>query len=311
LQPSELHEIEDRKQFNPRENDVDDLLWKHLKTVPAFRALLRSVEARFYPNIDLPEPILDLGCGDGHFARLTFDQPLLAGIDPWWGPLKKAKDSGAYTHVIQSLGNQLPFSTNYFGSVISNSVLEHIPDVQPVLSDVSRVLRPGGKLVITVPSHYFTEYLGGAICFETIGIKYLADAYRQLFNRISRHAHTDPPERWAQRLIKAEFEIDKWQYYFSKRALHVLELGHIQGLPSAIIHFLTGHWILAPWRSNLKYTDRWVRPHYEEKYPVFGTMIILIAHKLEKSKGNSNSSGRKNDKPEKSSSTLRQKRQSI
>ena len=214
MQASQLHERENINQFSDGENDVDDLLWNHLKTVPAFRALLRSIEARFYQNIDLPEPILDLGCGDGHFARLTFDRPLLAGIDPWWRPLKKAKESAAYQNVIQSLGNQLPFQTNYFGSVISNSVLEHIPDIQPVLSDVHRVLQPGGKLVITVPSHYFTEYLGGAQWLEKLGLVHLADVYRRLFNRIARHAHTDSPQRWAQRLGKSGFEIDQWQYYF-------------------------------------------------------------------------------------------------
>lgn len=278
---SKFHQREDKIQFSLRENDVDDLLWKHLKTVPAFRALLRSIEARFYQNIDLPEPILDLGCGDGHFANLTFDQPLSAGIDPWWGPLKKANESGAYNFVIQSLGNQLPFQSNFFGSVISNSVLEHIPDIQPVLSDVCRVMRPGGKLVITVPSHYFTKYLGGAQLLEKLGLKHSANAYRRLFNRIARHAHTDSPERWAQRLTEAGFEIDQWQYYFSEQALHALELGHIQGLPSALIHFLTGHWILAPWRSNLRYTERWVRPHYEEEIPEIGTMIIFIAYKVE------------------------------
>ena len=32
------------------------------------RALLRSVEARFYEAIDLPEPVLDLGCGDGRLV---------------------------------------------------------------------------------------------------------------------------------------------------------------------------------------------------------------------------------------------------
>lgn len=268
--------------MNEGENDVDDLLWKHLETVPAFRALLRSIEARFYQNIDLPEPILDVGCGDGHFASLTFDQPLWAGIDPWWGPLKKANESAAYNCVIQSLGNQLPFPSNYFGSVISNSVLEHIPDIQPVLSDVSRVMRPGGKLVITVPSHHFTEYLGGAQLLEKLGLIHLADAYRRMFNQIARHAHTDSPERWAHRLTEAGFEIHQWQYYFSEQALHTLELGHIQGLPSALIHFLTGHWILAPWRSNLRYTERWVRPHYEEDFPEIGTMIIFIAHKVKK-----------------------------
>lgn len=281
MQASELGTRENLTILDAGENDVDDLLWKHLKTVPAFRALLRSIEARFYQDIDLPEPILDLGCGDGHFASLTFAQPLLAGIDPWWGPLSKARKSGVYQFVIQSLGNQLPFPNNYFGSVISNSVLEHIPDVQPVLNETSRVLRPGGRLVISMPSQYFTDYLGGAQWCEKLGLNGLANTYRRFFNRIARHAHTDPPERWAKRLVKAKFEIDQWQYYFSKKALHALEIGHIQGLPSALIHFLTGHWILAPWRSNLRYTERWVRPYYEEEFPEFGTMIIFIAHKVE------------------------------
>jgi SAM-dependent methyltransferase len=92
----------------------DDLLWRHLKSVPAFRALLRAVEARFYRNIELPSPILDLGCGDGHFAQMTFNSPLCAGVDPWWGPLQKARRTGAYQIAIQALGNSLPFPDSYF-----------------------------------------------------------------------------------------------------------------------------------------------------------------------------------------------------
>ena len=47
----------------------------------------------FYPLIPLPEPTLDVGCGDGHFAAMTFpNRALTAGIDPWWGPV-------SYTHL--------------------------------------------------------------------------------------------------------------------------------------------------------------------------------------------------------------------
>ncbi|MBE2223361.1 MAG: hypothetical protein IAF02_17610, partial [Anaerolineae bacterium] len=54
----------------------DDLLWRQLKTIPAFRAVLRAIESRFYFAVDLPGPVLDLGCGDGHFAQMTFDHKL-------------------------------------------------------------------------------------------------------------------------------------------------------------------------------------------------------------------------------------------
>jgi ubiquinone/menaquinone biosynthesis C-methylase UbiE len=203
---------------------TDDLLWKHLKTLPAFRALLRAVEARFFQHIDLPEPILDIGCGDGNFAELAFpDRTLTVGIDPWWNPLKKAKRAGAHEHLIQSLGDNLPFPEDHFATIISNSVLEHIADIQPVLREANRVLQPDGRLVITMPNHNYTKYLGGALFFERLGIKPLADLYRRFFNFIARHSHTDSAERWAVRLAEAGFVVEQWQYYFSKEALHALE----------------------------------------------------------------------------------------
>lgn len=254
----------------------DDLLWRHLKSLPAFRALLRAVEARFYHHLEIPDPVLDLGCGDGHFAGMAFNRPLRAGVDPWWGPLRKARRAGVYQLNVQAMGDALPFADGAFASVISNSVLEHIPDIQPVLNEASRVLRPGGKLVITMPSHLFTENLAGAALLKPFG---LGDAYRRFFNRISRHAHTDPPEIWAQRLAQAGFAVERWHPYFSKEALRALEIGHLQGLPSAILHALTGHWIVAPWRESLRPTERWLRPYYDEQPAPQGAYLIMVARK--------------------------------
>jgi SAM-dependent methyltransferase len=262
--------------FDPR----DDLLWRQLKSIPAFRALLRAVESRFYQQIELPEPVLDVGCGDGHFAEMTFGGRIAAGIDPWWSPLQKARRTGKYQTLARSMGDRLPFPDAAFASAFSNSVLEHIPDVQPVLNEVGRVLQPGGRFVITTPSHLFTEWLGGAALFERLGLEGLAERYRNFFNTISRHAHTDPPEVWAARLHEAGFAIERWQYYFSRQALHALEIGHVQGLPSAVLHALTGHWILGPWESSLRPTERWVRPFYEEAPPPQGAYLLFVARRI-------------------------------
>ncbi len=257
----------------------DDLLWRQLKTIPAFRGLLRAVESRFYQQLDLAEPILDLGCGDGHFSQMTFERQLTVGIDPWWGPLKKSQASGMYQHLLQGLGDRMPFPDEHFATVMSNSVLEHIPGIQAVLVEANRVLKPGGQLVITMPSHLFTKNLGGAQFFERIGANGLADQYRRFFNFISRHAHTDSAEVWHERLAQAGFAIERWQYYFSSEALHALEWGHVQGLPSAVLHAITGHWILAPYENSLQRTERWVRPFYEEPFPDEGTYIFIVARK--------------------------------
>src|SRR5512133_3238936 len=81
-----------------------DHLWRQISSLPYFRGLLRAVEARFYENIDLPAPTLDLGCGDGHFAALAFERPLDVGIDPWEGPLRLAAKSGAYRKLVKGSG---------------------------------------------------------------------------------------------------------------------------------------------------------------------------------------------------------------
>lgn len=258
----------------------DDMLWQQLKSMPAFRALLRSVEARFYEQIELPAPVLDVGCGDGHFAQLSLPGRLAAGIDPWWGPLQKARRTRQYELLVQGLGDRMPFPRHYFASAFSNSVLEHIPDVQPVLNEIGRVLRPGSRFVMTTPSHLFTEWLGGGQIFTALKLNGLADRYRRFFNNISRHAHTDPPETWAGRLAEAGFRVDLWQYYFSEAALHALEIGHAQGVPSAIMHALTGRWIVAPWRSSLRLTERWVRPFYEEAPAGEGAYLLFVARKV-------------------------------
>ncbi len=257
----------------------DDLLWRQLKTIPAFRAVLRAVEARFYFAVDLPEPTLDVGCGDGHFSQMVFRRKIQAGIDPWWNPLKKAQQSEMYDVALQAMGDTLPFPDGHFASAFSNSVLEHIPDIQPVLNETSRVLQMNGRFLITMPSHNFTKYLGGAALFERLGLPGAAAWYRGFFNRISRHAHTDSAEVWTERLAQAGFGIERWQYYFSKNALRALEFGHVQGIPAAVMHALTGHWIVAPWASSLQRVERWLRPFYNEPFPADGTYLLIVARK--------------------------------
>ena len=66
-----------------------DYFWLNLRELPYFRALIRAVEAAYYQDYPLEEPTLDVGCGDGHFARITFEKPIQVGIDPWWAPLHK------------------------------------------------------------------------------------------------------------------------------------------------------------------------------------------------------------------------------
>ena len=70
--------------------DEKDFLWLNLRDLPYFRGMLRAVEAQFYQEFELQAPTLDLGCGDGKFARTTFQRKLDVGLDPWAGPIHQA-----------------------------------------------------------------------------------------------------------------------------------------------------------------------------------------------------------------------------
>ena len=248
----------------PARGQSPDYLWPQISSLPYFRALLRAVEARFYENIDLPAPTLDLGCGDGHFASLTFDRPLQVGADPWWGPLREASGREAYRGLVQADGARMPFPDAYFASAVSNSVLEHIPHLDAVLAETARLLMPGAPFIFCVPNHNFLPALSVGRALDKVGLRPLGDAYRAFFDRISRHHHCDPPQVWQTRLARVGFHIERWWHYFSPTALRTLEWGHYFGLPSWASRALTGRWILVPTAWNLALTRRLVQRFYDE-----------------------------------------------
>ncbi|HHH40621.1 MAG TPA: class I SAM-dependent methyltransferase [Chloroflexi bacterium] len=258
---------------------IEDLLWRHLREVPAFRALLRAVEARFYADLPLPRPVLDLGCGDGHFASLAFPEPPEVGLDPWWQPLREAHDRRVYRVLVQADGARMPFPDGHFGTVVSNSVLEHIPDVQAVLNEVARVLRPGGPFYFCVPGEHFLAFLSVGRMLDRVGLRPLGDRYRRFFNRISRHYHCDPPAVWEVRLARAGLVLERHWSYFSPGALTALEWGHYLGLPALVAKKLAGRWVLWPSRANLWLTERLVRRFYEEPPANPGAYTFFVARK--------------------------------
>jgi SAM-dependent methyltransferase len=248
-----------------------DYLWLNLRDLPYFRALLRAVEARFYKDIDLPSPTLDIGCGDGHFTTVAFDRPLEVGLDPWGGPIRDASGRGAYCSLVQGEGARMPFPGGFFASAFSNSVLEHIPHIDAVMAETARVLKKDAPFYFCVPNPRYLSELSLS--------RFLGKGYTEWFRRISRVQHADKPDVWQKRLEQAGFELVRWWHYFSPAAMRVLEWGHYFGVPSVFARVLTGRWIVAPTPWNLWLTKRYVSRFASPEPVENGTFTFYIARR--------------------------------
>lgn len=259
---------------------MKDYLWLHLRDLPYFRAMLRAVEACFYQQYSLVPPVLDVGCGDGHFATVAFDHPLDVGLDPWETPIHQAARLGGYRLLVLADGGHIPFPDSYFGSAISNSVLEHIPHAQNVLADIQRVLKPGALFLFSVPNPAYLAELSIPTWLGRFGLRSVGEAYRDWFRHMSRVQHAEPPEVWQSWLEKAGFRLERWWHYFSPQAMRMLEWGHYFGAPTLLPHALTGRWILVPRRWNLALTERLVRPYSRAEEDPQGTFTFYVARKI-------------------------------
>lgn len=246
-------QVETPAVLRSRVKPLRQYLIEHLESVPSFRALLRCIEAEKIAAYGFPRPVLDLGCGDGIFAAMTFTEPLDAGVDPAAASLEEARATGMYRELELIDGRTLPYPEGRFASVVSNSVLEHIPDIDQSLREVARVLRPGGKFVFTTPSHHFAEYLFFPTLLRGLGLPGLARRYEDYFNRISRHYRTDAPEVWQARLERHGLRVSKTVSYFSPSASRAFDLLHYYSSPSILYKKLTGRWVIAPFPWNFFY----------------------------------------------------------
>ncbi len=186
-----------------------------------------SLETISFENFPLQrgDRVLDVGCGEGRHAISAY---LSASVDVVGLDLNEADLATARTRLaefaaaeaasrgsctfIHGSGHDLPFPDDSFDKVICAEVLEHIPDYQSFLSEIRRVLKPGGLFAVSVP-RYFPEWIcwklsaayheveGGHVRIFTAGELRKA-VERQRMRRYKRHwAHSLHVPYWWLRCL--------------------------------------------------------------------------------------------------------------
>ncbi len=107
---------------------------------------------------------LDLGCGQGrHVHALYYGAKMhVVGLDLSFDDLVKTRQGFEQAPDLDAPGERafsltigtalkLPFADNAFDLIVCSEVLEHIPDYGQVLAEITRILKPGGQLAVSVP----------------------------------------------------------------------------------------------------------------------------------------------------------------
>jgi SAM-dependent methyltransferase len=165
--------------------------------------------------------VLDVGCGDGSLARVVFrgyEALDLVGLEPDATDANAARRSGLYRSVHCAFGDRIPERDASFDQVFSNSVLEHIPELEPVLADISRVLKTGGAFVFTVPSEFFHDCLGGDTLPERL-LRRGNESTHAAIDRRLRHYRYWSEREWREKLAAVGLEVTRAVRYFPREAV--------------------------------------------------------------------------------------------
>jgi len=108
--------------------------------------------------------VLDLGCGFGRHAFeaarrgadvIAVDRSAeeLAQVNALFLAMRQASEipTGTIARAVRADLLALPFPDNYFDVVMASEVLEHIPSDEQAMAEIARVVRPGGRVAVTVP----------------------------------------------------------------------------------------------------------------------------------------------------------------
>jgi SAM-dependent methyltransferase len=151
----------------------DDEIWR---LVPEDRDSPPEHLARFVRGLGPVDAALDLGCGDGLLSlELRASRLTLADVSEV--ALERARRRLPEARILRLEPDApLPLEDSAFELVLLAETVEHVRDVQLLLSEARRVLRPGGTLALSTPAHG-----------RLTGLAVLARGFESRFDPLSPH----------------------------------------------------------------------------------------------------------------------------
>ncbi|MHB8876795.1 MAG: class I SAM-dependent methyltransferase [Myxococcaceae bacterium] len=213
---------------------------------PAALAIKECIRLEALQGLPCPGPILDVGCGDGLFARLAFREADVWGIDIDADEGRRAQASGAYTQIILGDIGRASLPEGFFGSCVANCSLEHVPALPRALENIRRSMRPGAVVYAFLPNREWAAQLLSASVLRRIGLRGLSARLERAINDIFRHHHLHDAAGWRRHFEEAGFEVEAVEPLGSTASTRAFEAFLVPSLLGLLTRRLTGRWVMVP-----------------------------------------------------------------
>ncbi len=185
----------------------------------------RAWEYAAYRHHSIDGRILDVGCGDGRYFKLIWPEAdNVVGVDMDPAAADRGRASGVYRTVHTVAADRIPEPNSTFDNAFANCSLEHMDNIDGVLREIARCLKPGGTLSCSVVTNRFVEWSLLPAMVSEAGFE---QAAQKLQSDFMAYHHLANPLR-----------VDAWVGAFNRAGLFVEE--HIPILP----RFNSSIWVL-------------------------------------------------------------------
>jgi len=175
----------------------------------ARRHLITSLLESYYPRNGCLQ-ILDIGCGTG--AMLDELQPFgdVVGADFSPEALQFCMTRGVDSPLARADVRRLPFADSSFDVVTAMDIIEHIDDDKAASSEIYRVLKPGGRLLVTVPAFasLWSEHDEALHHYRRYTKPHLKDLFQRVGLTVDKISYTVTalfPPIWVYRMLSNTF----------------------------------------------------------------------------------------------------------
>jgi SAM-dependent methyltransferase len=193
-----------------------------------------------------PGPILDVGCGDGLFARVAFESEEVWGIDIDANEGRWAAASNAYSQVILGDVTRARLPEAFFSTCVANCSLEHVPRIDLALRNIARSLRPGGKAYLFVPNRDWARKLVSYRVLRGIGQDDFAEFLRSSIDSFFKHHHLYDEAGWREIVNSSGMDVEAVEPVGSTASTVAFEALLLPSLAGWANKHLTSRWTNFP-----------------------------------------------------------------